>query len=129
MLEGGLLKTQQAFKFLDAIFQDNLSLHSPINPMVSLLPLVGEDSVVLQDRLGNLVCSCQGLLTTPFGVCLNPVDLHPMSVPLPLSIINLKEKGSVGLSRSLTSVSLTLDSNFKILGRKQRAMVVLCWIA
>ena len=62
---------------------------------------------------------------TLLSVGFDPTDLHPMSIPIPLHIINL-EKTGLGPSKSLMSVFLTLDSSFIILGRMQRCIVVEC---
>ena len=53
---------------------------------------------------------------TLFGVRLDPTNLGPMSVPFPLCIIYLKEMDQYGYQEALRPF-LTLDSNFRILGR------------
>ena len=92
--------------------------------IVCRLPLFGEDTVVPHYCLQYLIRCHQGLLMTLLSVCLNLSNLCPMGIPLLFCIIHLREKTLAGLPKGLMSVSLTLDSNFNIQGRKQRAIAV-----
>ena len=98
-----------------------------VDTIMGHLPLLGEDHAVLQDHVLNLIGGRQHLLVVLLGICLNPINLGSMSSPLMFSIVDLEEIG-LGLSKSPISISLTRDSNFNILGRKQRAIVVPCQI-
>ena len=66
---------------------------------MSLLPFIGEDSIVGHHRLFNPVCCCQDLLTLLFGICFNLTDLSPMGIPLPFHIINLERNVSRAIKR------------------------------
>ena len=92
-------------------------LQTTVNMIMGCLPLLGEDHIVLQDCILNLIGGQQHLLVVLLGIHLDPTNLGSMSSPLMFSIVNLEEIG-LGLSKSPTSVSLTWDSNFNILGRK-----------
>ena len=71
----------------------------------SRLPVSASQHLPWSDRFGS-----HGLST--------PVQHHPPK----------RKKASVGLTRSLTPVSFTLDSKVNILGKKQSAIVVPCQI-
>ena len=49
MLEGTLLETQETLEVNNAILEETVFLQSTINLIMGRLPLLGEDSVVLQD--------------------------------------------------------------------------------
>ena len=94
-LEGGLLKTQKTLQFNHPSLQILVLVGSTIDLILDLLPPPGEDPIVLQDSLLNLVGGNQDLLTALLGVCFNSPDLSAVSSPLLLSIIHLWEKGLV----------------------------------
>ena len=124
VLEGSLLESQETLKFHNTSLEEKMIFQMTINLIVCYLPLFGEDTVVPHYCLRYLICCHQGFLMTLLSVCLNPSNLCPMGIPLLFCIIHLREKTLVGLPKGLMSVSLTLDSNFNIQGRKQRAMAV-----
>ena len=66
---------------------------------MSLLPLVGKDPIVGHHGLFDPIGHCQNLLTTLLSVCLNPEDLCPMGIPLPLCVINLEKNVSRATKR------------------------------
>ena len=118
------------FRTLHVLSMDPLG-NWPLAPSVmSRLSLPGEDAVVLHNHLNSIGCT-QDLLMVLLGVGFDPPDLRPMSIPFPLHIINL-EKNGLGLSKSLMSIFLTLDSNFMIQGKIWRCIAVKCrmaWVA
>ena len=62
-----------------------------INPIMSCLPLPGEDMIVFHYCLFNPVSGQQDLLVTLLSVCLDPPDLGTLHPPLHFGIIHLKE--------------------------------------
>ena len=63
-----------------------------IDSVMGQFPLVSKDMVVLHHHLLDLVGRAQDLLMIPLSICLDVMNLHAMSIPLPLHVVHLKER-------------------------------------
>ena len=128
VLKGSLLETQETLEVDYPVLQEKVFLRTTVDPIVCRLPLTGEDAIVFHYCLFNPVHGRQSLHMIFLGICFDLADLGSMSSPLTFRIVHLEGNG-LGLSKSPTSVSLTRDSSFNVLGRRQRVIAVLCQIA
>ena len=99
-MKGSLLKTQKAFEFHNVSLKEKVFLHAMINPIMSQLPPISKDPIVLQNHLFNLVGGQQDLLMVLLSVYLNPLDLRSVGPPFNLSIIYLKRKWVRAIKKS-----------------------------
>ena len=92
MLEGGLLKTQRALKFGGPSLKEKVFLQVMVDLIMSQLPLLGEDLIVCQNGLFNLVGGTQNLLLILLSIHLDPSDLGTIGSPLLFGTIRLWER-------------------------------------
>ena len=88
-LESVLLETRQGLEIHNPILQKTDVFQTTVNTVVSRLPLLPEDHVVLLDGVFDGIGRCQNLLTMLLGVGLDTTDLCHMGSPFYLSIIHL----------------------------------------
>ena len=100
-------------------------LQMAVNSIMGHLQLPGENAIVFHNHLFDPICGQQGLLATLLSVHLNSMDLGSMGIPFLFHIINLEKNVSRAI-KGLMSVSLTLHSNFIILGKMWRYIAVEC---